>query len=136
MEVSKHEFARTDDRHEFDAHVFPDYTVQVDMNRKYVDASNSFCSVLGYSRKELIGERFDEVSAPRTMTYQLYLLFLRKRYAHGIWILLNRSHSTRIVVRYEACCARIPELSAIWNCWAREPRKLRDLMSIVFICRY
>jgi hypothetical protein len=47
MEVSKHEFARNDDRHEFDAHVFPDYTVQVDMNRKYVDVSDSFCSVLG-----------------------------------------------------------------------------------------
>jgi PAS domain S-box len=78
MEVSKHEFARNDDRHEFDAHVFPDYTVQVDMNRKYVDASNSFCRVLGYSRKELIGERFDEVTAPRTNDIPVVFAFPAK----------------------------------------------------------
>lgn len=93
----------TDDPPGFDAHVFPDYTVQVDMNRKYVEVSDAFCNLLGYSRKELIGKRFDEVTAPRTNEIAVvFELFLRNRYMHGIWILLNRSHTTRIIVRYEA----------------------------------
>jgi PAS domain-containing protein len=48
------------------------------MNRKYVDVSDSFCSVLGYSRKELIGERFDEVTAPRTNDIPVVFAFPAK----------------------------------------------------------
>ena len=98
--MSSHE--TTDNLHEFDAHVFSDYTVQVDMDRKFVEVSDAFCNVLGYSRKELIGRRLDEVTAPRTNDVPVvFELFVRNRYMHGIWILLNRSKTTRIIVRYE-----------------------------------
>jgi PAS domain S-box-containing protein len=114
--MSSHE--TTGDPHEFDAHVYPDYTVQVDMDRKYVDVSDAFCNVLGYSRKELIGKRFDEVTAPRTNDIPVvFELFLRNRYMHGIWILLNRSQTTRIIVRYEA--------------WLREDRRIECNMELL-----
>ena len=88
---------------EFDAHVLPDYTVTVDLNHRYVAVSDAFCKILGYSRKELIGRTFDEVTAPGTNDIPVvFELFLRNRYMHGIWILLNRSGSTKIIVRYEA----------------------------------
>lgn len=94
---------KTTEDPEFDAHVLPDYTVRVDMNRKYAEVSEAFCKVLGCSRNELIGKQFDGVTAPRTNDIKVvFELFLRNRYMHGIWILLNRSHTTRIVVRYEA----------------------------------
>jgi PAS domain-containing protein len=87
----------------FNARVLPDYAVQIDMNRKYLEVSDGFCKLLGYSRTELIGKRLDEVIAPQTTNIPLIFdLFLQIGYMHGIWILLNRSHTTRILVRYEA----------------------------------
>jgi PAS domain S-box-containing protein len=43
---------------EFDAHVLPDYSVKVDLNRHYIDVSDAFCEVLGYTRDELVGKRY------------------------------------------------------------------------------
>jgi PAS domain S-box-containing protein len=87
----------------YDAHVLPEYTVELDINGKYLDVSDDFCKVLGYSRKELIGKRFDSITAPGTInTSVVFELFLRSRYMHGIWVFLNRARTTRIVVRYEA----------------------------------
>jgi hypothetical protein len=83
--------------------------------------SGDFCKVLGYSRKELIGKRFDAITAPNTNnTSVVFELFLRNRYMHGIWIFLDRSRSTKILVRYEAWCAQTPESTARWNCLAQE----------------
>ena len=88
---------------EYNAHVLPEYTAQLDINGKYVDVSVDFCKVLGYSPKELIGKRFDAITAPGTInTSVVFELFLRGRYMHEIWIFLNRTRTTRIVVRYEA----------------------------------
>lgn len=88
---------------EYNAHVLPEYTVELDINGKYLDVSGDFCKVLGYSRKELIGKRFDSITAPGTTDRSVvFELFLRSRYMHGIWIFLNRARTTRIVVRYEA----------------------------------
>ena len=53
----------------YDAHVLPEYTVELDINGKYLDVSDDFCKVLGYSRKELIGKRFDSITAPGTITH-------------------------------------------------------------------
>jgi PAS domain-containing protein len=41
--------------HGYDAHVLPDYSVQVDMERRYTEVSAGFCTILGYDREELIG---------------------------------------------------------------------------------
>jgi|SRR5690348_14809714 PAS domain S-box-containing protein len=87
---------------EFDARILPDYSVEVDTNRRYKEVSDSFCKLLGYRREELIGKRFDVVTAPRTNDIPIvFELFIRLGYMHGIWIFVHRS-GTRILVRYEA----------------------------------
>jgi PAS domain S-box-containing protein len=94
---------RIEEHPKYDAHVLPEYTAQLDINGKYLDISDDFCKVLGFSRKELIGKRFDAITAPNTNNISVvFELFLRNRYMHGIWIFLDRSQTTKILVRYEA----------------------------------
>jgi len=84
------------------AGVLPEYTALVDRNRKYVQVSDSFCKLLGYHRDELIGKKYDDLTAPRTNNIQtVFELFMQSGYMHGIWILVHRQ-GTRILVRYEA----------------------------------
>jgi PAS domain S-box-containing protein len=84
------------------AHVLADYTVVVDNHRRYTEVSNSFCKLLGYQREELIGRKYDDVTAPRTNDIPIVFdLFMKSGYMHGIWILVHRG-GTRILVRYEA----------------------------------
>jgi PAS domain S-box-containing protein len=84
------------------ADVLPEYTALVDRNRKYVQVSDSFCKLLGYQREELIGRKYDDLTAPRTNNVQtVFDLFMKSGYMHGIWILVHR-RGTRILVRYEA----------------------------------
>lgn len=86
----------------FNARVLPDYSVEVDPDRKYTEVSDGFCKLLGYRREELIGTKFDMVTAPRTNDIPIvFELFMRLGYMHGIWILVHRT-GTRILVRYEA----------------------------------
>lgn len=84
------------------ADVLPEYTTVVDRSRKYVQVSDSFCKLLGYQREELIGRKYDDVTAPRTNNVQtVHDLFMKSGYMHGIWILVHR-RGTRILVRYES----------------------------------
>jgi len=84
------------------AHVRPQYVVIVDANRRYVDVSDSFCKLLGYSREALIGKQYDEFTVPGTTDIPVvFELFAIAGYMHGIWVLANRS-GTHLLVRYEA----------------------------------
>ena len=95
--------ARAAQERGYDAHVLPDYSVQVDMKRRCTEVSTGFCKILGYEREELIGKRIDEITASRTNNVSvIFDLLLKNRYMHGIWIFLNRSGSAKILVRYEA----------------------------------
>jgi PAS domain S-box-containing protein len=86
----------------FHVQVSSEYTTVVDSDRKYVDMSDSFCKLLGYKKEELIGKKYDTVTAPRTNHIPtVFKLFMETGYLHGIWILVNRS-GTLILVRYEA----------------------------------
>jgi PAS domain S-box-containing protein len=85
-----------------EAHILSDYEVLVDGDRRYVEVSDGFCKLLGYSREELIGKRYDDFTAPGTNDIPtVHELFLKVGYMHGIWILVHRG-GTRILVRYEA----------------------------------
>jgi PAS domain-containing protein len=64
--------------------VRPVYTSVVDSDRKYIEVSDSFCNLLGYEPKELIGKRYDEVSAPNISDIPtIFSLFSRLGYMHG-----------------------------------------------------
>jgi PAS domain-containing protein len=79
-----------------------DYVTVVDNDRKFVEVSDSFCQLVGYEREELIGLRYDELTAPNTNDIEkVYRLFSRLGYMHGLWMLVTRGR-TRILVRYEA----------------------------------
>jgi PAS domain S-box-containing protein len=93
---------RADTIQRFDAHIEPDYSVVVGKDRRYTDVSDSFCKLLGYRRDELIGKKYDDVTAPRTNQIPIVMeLFLKCGYMHGIWVFVHRA-GTKIIVRYEA----------------------------------
>jgi PAS domain S-box-containing protein len=83
------------------ARVQPEYVAVFNRKRKFVEVSPSFCKLLGYSEDELIGQRYDEITARRTnhipMTWKL---LVSSGYQFGIWVLVNRT-GTKLFVRYE-----------------------------------
>jgi PAS domain S-box-containing protein len=84
------------------AHVPPTYTTVVDQNRKFVEVSESFCRLVGYKIEELMGTRYDDLTALNTADIPMtYNLFSRLGYMHGLWMLVHRT-GYRILIRYEA----------------------------------
>jgi PAS domain S-box-containing protein len=82
--------------------VEPQYVTVVDSDRKYVEVSDSFCQLVGYQREELLGKRYDDLTAPNTNDIPtVFGLFQKLGYMHGLWLLVSRE-GTRILVRYEA----------------------------------
>ena len=78
------------------------YIAVIDSDRKYVQVSENFCTLLGYSRPEIIAKRVDDLTAPDTNDIQtVFDLFSRLGYMHGLWMFVARK-GTRILVRYEA----------------------------------
>ncbi|HEX4002488.1 MAG TPA: PAS domain S-box protein [Candidatus Acidoferrales bacterium] len=74
----------------------------IDLDRRYVYVSDEFCKLVGYSREELIGTRYDELSAPDTNDLRtVFNLFCQLEYMHGLWMFLARG-GNRILVRYES----------------------------------
>jgi PAS domain S-box-containing protein len=82
--------------------VEPRYVTVVDSDRKYVEVSDSFCQLLGYQREELVGMRYDDLTAPNSNDIPtVFSLFQKLGYMHGLWLLVSRQ-GTRVLVRYEA----------------------------------
>ena len=78
------------------------YTTVVDSDRKYVWVSDNFCELLGYKIDELVGKRYDEVTAPKTNDIPLTsLMFKKLGYMHGLWVLVHRT-GERVLIRCEA----------------------------------
>jgi PAS domain S-box-containing protein len=84
------------------ANVPPTSAVVVDQDRKYVHVSKSFCELVGYEIEDLIGTRYDLLTAPNTTDIPTtYTLFSTLGYMHGLWMFVHRT-GYRILVRYEA----------------------------------
>jgi len=80
-------------------------TTVVDLDRKYVEVSDDFCRLLGYARQELIGMKYDELTAPNTNDIEaVFGMFKELGHMQGLWVLVHRE-GTRILVRY-ACRLR------------------------------
>lgn len=94
-----------------------DYTTVVDGDRRYIEVSDSFCQLVGYSREELIGKRFDDLTAPGTNDIPtVFRLFVSQGYMHGLWMFVSRTGTT-ILVRYE--------------CWVRSDCYIQGNMELV-----
>lgn len=93
------------------------YTTLVNSNREFVEVSDSFCKLLGYKRHQLIGLKYDDVTAPTTNDIPtIFCLFARQGYMHGLWML--RSHDgDNILVRYES--------------WIRSDHYIQGVMELV-----
>jgi len=84
------------------ARVAPTYLTVIDQDRKYIDVSENFCELVGYKTEELIGNRYDLVSAQDIADIPTtFNLFLRLGYMQGLWMLAHRT-GYRILIRYEA----------------------------------
>ena len=82
--------------------VRPEYRVVVDGDRRYTEVSDSFCNLVGYQRKDVVGKRYDDFTAPKTNDIRaIFKLFSKLGYMQGLWVFVNRE-GTRILVRYEA----------------------------------
>jgi PAS domain S-box-containing protein len=78
------------------------YSTLVDGERNYVRVSDSFCKLLGYSAEELIGKKYDYVTASKTNDIPtVFDLFKKLGYMHGLWIFVHRT-GAQILVRHEA----------------------------------
>ena len=79
-----------------------DYVALIDLDRRYVRVSAEFCRLVGYDRGDLIGTRYDDLSAPDTNDIPtVFNMFCQLEYMHGLWMLLTRS-GTHVLVRYES----------------------------------
>jgi|ERR1700685_1526946 len=74
----------------------------IDGTGKFVETSDGFCKLLGYSHQELISMTYEDLTAPGSAdTARVLELFTKCGYMHGLWLLMSRS-GTRILVRYES----------------------------------
>lgn len=91
-----------DERMKKSASVRADYTAVVDGDRRYVEVSDTLCQRAGYRREELLGRRFDDLTAPGTNDIpSVYRLFVSQGDMQGLWTLASRTGAT-ILVRYES----------------------------------
>jgi PAS domain S-box-containing protein len=74
----------------------------VNNERRFVEVSDGFCTLVGYTREELLGMRYDDVTAPNTNDIPIVLgQLLKLGYLHGVRMLVSRE-GTRILVRYHS----------------------------------
>ncbi len=80
-----------------------EYVVFVDSNRRYVDVTDSVCSLLGYSRAELLGKTIDDVTAPeiRSTVNETFQKYVNAGGLSGQFLLLARD-GRRIPIYYES----------------------------------
>jgi len=77
-------------------------TILIGKDNSYVEASDGFCRLVGYSREELLRMKLEDLAAPGTA--DITTAFNPSKAtgcAHGLWLLVNRE-GTRILVRYES----------------------------------
>lgn len=82
--------------------VKPDYKAVVNRDRRFIEVSDGFCKLVGYTREELLGMLYDDLTAPNTNDIPTVMGQLQKLgYLHGLWMLVSRE-GTRILVRYDS----------------------------------
>ena len=89
------------------SHIHPeiggDYVVFVNPNRQYVEVSDSVCSLLGYTRSELLTKTIDDVTAPelRGSVSETFQQYVNSGGQSGKHLLLARD-GRRVPIKYES----------------------------------
>ena len=79
----------------------PLYLTIIDLDHRYVEVSDDFCRLVGYGRHELIGRKYDELTAPNTSDIEaVFRMFQELGHMEGLWVLAHRK-GARILVRYK-----------------------------------
>jgi hypothetical protein len=76
--------------------------ILIGKENRYIEVSDGFCRLVGYSRVELLRMKLEDLAAPGTV--DITTAFNPSKAtgcAHGLWLLVSRA-GTRILVRYES----------------------------------
>ena len=77
-------------------------TILVGKDNRYVEVSDEFCKLVGYSREELLRMKLEDLAAPCTADITTALNASKETgCAHGLWLLVSRE-GTRVLVRYQS----------------------------------
>lgn len=77
-------------------------TILIGKDNRYLEVSDGFCRLVGYSRAEVLRMKLEDLAAPGTA--DITTAFNPSKAtgcAHGLWLLVSRE-GTRILVRYES----------------------------------
>jgi PAS domain S-box-containing protein len=80
----------------------PTCTILIAKDNSYLEVSDGFCKLVGYSRGELLRMKLKDLAAPGTA--DITVAFGPSNTtgcAQGLWLLVSRE-GTRILVRYES----------------------------------
>jgi PAS domain S-box-containing protein len=97
-----------------------EYVVFVDANRRYLDVTEGVCSLLGYSRAELVGKTIDDITPPeiKGSVSAIFQQFVNAGGLSGQFLLMARD-GRRVPIRYDA---RVFPDGCLVACW--EPLQL------------
>ena len=77
-------------------------TILVGKDNRYVEVSEEFCKLVGYSREELLRMKLGDLAAPGTADITTAFNASKETgCAHGLWLLVSRE-GTRVLVRYQS----------------------------------
>lgn len=82
--------------------VSPPAQVEVDSSRRYVDANDAACKLLGYSREELLTKTIEDISYPSgAHVHPLFQRFQQDGSMAGIFA-LRRKSGEGIMIRFQS----------------------------------
>ena len=90
------------------------YVVFVNAGRRYVDASEEVCGLLGYTRDELLRKTIDDISYDVSKVPELFELYRSRGDLEGEFI-LQRKDRTPLLIHYRAFVFNDGCNAAIWE---------------------
>jgi PAS domain S-box-containing protein len=90
------------------------YVVFADAQRRYTDCTDAVCTLLGYSRKELLQKTVEDVSYKMANVPQIFDKFLQHGKMEGDYVLRHKDGSA-IPIHFRALAFPDGCNAAIWN---------------------
>jgi len=91
-----------------------EFRIVLDLDGRFQEVSEDFFELTGYTRKELLGKRVDEITAARTVDVRQHLgAVIHFGHFHCLWMFVLREGRV-ILVRSD--WALLPDLSMEVNC--------------------